>query len=281
MPSPERISGDLYRIYFSPRDGMGRSCVASLVIDLRDPLKVLDLVREPGLSPGVPGAFDDSGAMFSCVVRHAERRWLYYIGWTLGVRTPWRTAIGLAHSDLQADPVRFERHAAGPIVDRSPEDPFFVSTPFVFREDGRWRMWYLSGTAWAQTPAALPRYDIRHAQSDDGIHWTPSGVVCIAHEHPGEVAIARPWVIREDHIYKMFYSFRGDSFGYRIGYAESADGLVWTRRDHLIEFSGPLGEWETESAAYPAIFDHDGQRCMLYCGNGYSKGGFGLAVLAG
>jgi hypothetical protein len=31
--------------------------------------------------------------------------------------------------------------------------------------------------------------------------------------------------------------------------------------------------------AYPTVFDHEGQHYMLYCGNNYSKGGFGIAAL--
>ena len=30
---------------------------------------------------------------------------------------------------------------------------------------------------------------------------------------------------------------------------------------------------------YPFVFDHKGQRFMLYNGNGYGKTGFGMAVL--
>jgi hypothetical protein len=31
--------------------------------------------------------------------------------------------------------------------------------------------------------------------------------------------------------------------------------------------------------AYPFVFDHAGDRYMLYSGNGYGRGGMGLAVL--
>jgi predicted GH43/DUF377 family glycosyl hydrolase len=281
VPSPELVDGDTYRIYFTPRDAGGRSHIASLLIDIKDPTRVLDIAPEPALSPGTLGAFDDSGAMFSWIVHHEGRRWLYYIGWSLGAPTPWRTAIGLAYAsgDSAEQPI-FERQGAGPIIDRSTADPFFVTNPCVLREGARWRMWYLSGLGWlGSKPSPLPRYNVRYAESEDGARWTPTGRVCIDHVHPGEVAIGRPCVIAEGGAYRMFYSYRGDSFGYRMGCAESSDGLTWKRADAAMVFTGPPEPWEEQGTAYPTVFDHEGQRYMLYCGNNYSRDGFGIAAL--
>lgn len=279
VPTPEHIDGDMFRIYFTPRDGAGRSHIGWLIVDLREPTRVLDIGEEPSLAPGTLGAFDDAGAMFSWIVRHGGRRWLYYIGWNVGGRTPWRTAIGLAFADASDPLARFERHSMGPILDRSTDNPFFVTNPCVRIEGERWRMWYLSGIGWAESVnGPLPRYNVRHAESADGLTWTTSPDACLDHAHPGEVAIGRPCVLFEEQRYKMFYSYRGDAFGYRMGYAESPDGLRWHRLDDSIHFSAPGEEWDT-AMAYPTVFDHRGRRYMLYCGNGYSKAGFGIAVL--
>jgi hypothetical protein len=35
----------------------------------------------------------------------------------------------------------------------------------------------------------------------------------------------------------------------------------------------------SEMIKYPFVFDHDGERSMLYNGNGYGKTGVGLAVM--
>jgi hypothetical protein len=281
VPTPELIKGDLYRIYFSPRDRQNRSHIGYLVIDIKEPTRVIEIAEEPNLAPGALGAFDDSGAMFSWIVHHEGQRWLYYIGWSLGVDTPWRTAIGLAHANAEDDHPHFVRYSAGPIIDRSTADPFFVTNPFVLREGERWRMWYLSGLGWQESNnIKLPRYNVRYAESRDGIRWQVTGHVCVSHAYPGEVAIGRPFVLHEDGIYKMFYSYRGDSFGYRMGYAESLDGLNWTRQDAQAGLDGPGEEWDSQGKAYPTIFDHNGQRYMLYCGNNFSKGGFGIAALS-
>jgi hypothetical protein len=39
----------------------------------------------------------------------------------------------------------------------------------------------------------------------------------------------------------------------------------------------PAG-WDCEAVAYAHVFDHLGQRYMVYNGNGYGRTGFGLAV---
>ena len=280
MPTPERIDAHHYRIYFSPRDERGRSHIGWLTIDIRQPTRVLDLAEQPCLEPGMPGTFDESGAMFSCIVRHEHRRWLFYTGWSVGVVTPWRTAIGLAYADVDADPPRFQRASLAPLLDRSAFDPFFVSNPFVRLSNGRWRMWYVSGTAWQEAqPVRRARYDVREAESANGLDWHPAGRVLVGRVHDGEAAIGRPLVLVEDGIHKMFYCYRGDTFGYRLGYAESADGMHWVRRDDDIRFDGAPHDWDNDGSAYPTIFDHDGQRFMLYCGNHYSRAGFGIAAL--
>jgi hypothetical protein len=65
-----------------------------------------------------------------------------------------------------------------------------------------------------------------------------------------------------------------------MGYAESVNGKDWVRMDDTVGIDvSEDSDWDSEMIEYPFIFDHDGQRYMLYNGNGYGKTGFGLAVL--
>ena len=77
----------------------------------------------------------------------------------------------------------------------------------------------------------------------------------------------------------MWYSIRSRSRPYRIGYAESADGLVGIGK--IIEPGSSLSEmgWDSEMVAYPAVIDVNGQRLMFYNGNRHGATGFGVAVL--
>ncbi|WP_416398648.1 hypothetical protein [Allohahella sp. A8] len=139
-------------------------------------------------------------------------------------------------------------------------------------------MWYLSCTDWRiRDGKPEHRYHIKYAESPDGISWEREGIVAIDYSDETEYAISRPSVIRDKDCWKMWYSFRGPS--YRIGYAESHDGRQWQRLDAECDINVSKFGWDSEMIEYPFVFDHAGDRYMLYNGNGYGKTGFGLAVL--
>ena len=265
------LAGDVVRLYFSARDESGRSVTGCAVFGPESPGTI-----EYGpalLGPGPLGAFDDSGAMGACLVSHEGRRHLYYIGWSRGVSVPFYTFIGCAVSTGGA----FERVSAAPVVERGPHDPYLATSPWVLIEDGRWRLWYASGVRWeARDDGPKHFYNIRYAESQDGISWHPDGRVCIDFAE-GEHALARPCVVKDGDLYRMWYSRRGDS--YRIGYAESPDGLVWERKDGEAGIDVSPDGWDSEMIEYPCVFEHHGRWFMLYNGNGYGATGIGLALL--
>jgi hypothetical protein len=270
-----RVHGDeRVELLFSPRDEQGRSRIARAW--LADLGAAADVEPEPVLDLGPLGAFDDSGVNPSCLVRGGDHWFLYYIGWTRGVSVRFQTAIGCAVSD---DGGRsFERVSAGPVIGRDLENPYFSTSPWVIREDGRWRMWYASGVGWELVgDRPEPRYHIRYAESADGLRWDCSGPVCIDFREPSEHAIARPSVIRDGDRYRMWFSHRGRR--YRIGYAESPDGLSWDRSatGPTLASSGGSG-WESEMVEYPFVFDYRGERHLLYNGDGFGRTGVGHAL---
>ena len=274
LPVADRI-GDVYRIYFSSRDKSNRARIGYFETDLAFE-KVLRVSENPILGLGPLGAFDDSGVTTSWIVNQGDKKYLYYSGWNLGVTIPFYFFVGLATSEDEG--ATYQRVSSAPILERSSIDPYLTASPCILVEDGRWRMWYVSGTGWElQDGQPHHRYHIKYAESFDGIHWMREGVICIDYQSLEEYAIARPCVIHEGGIYKMWYSSRGTS--YRIGYAESADGLEWTRKDGNIGIDVSESGWDSEMIEYPYVFNHEGNNYMLYNGNGYGKTGIGLAVL--
>lgn len=273
-PVAEHIDGDTYRIYFSCRDRDNRSSIGWVEIDLGKPTQVLRVSDQPVLSPGPVGTFDDSGASMGWLLRVSQRRYLYYLGWNLSVTVPWRNSIGLAISDtLDGDYIKY---SMAPIMDRDAVDPFSISYPCVLREGGNWRMWYGSNLNWGPNQRDMAHV-IKHAESGDGIHWCRDGRIALNFKSAEEYAISRACVLRMKVGYRMWYSFRGAS--YRIGYAESPDGLKWERLDARAGISVSDSGWDRESVEYPFVFEHRGQKYMLYNGNGYGRTGFGIAVL--
>jgi hypothetical protein len=130
-----------------------------------------------------------------------------------------------------------------------------------------------------------PQYQIRYAESADGIHWLRQPVTCIDYSFEGE-ANGTPFVLKEDGRYRMWYSYRSIAGyrtdrdrSYRIGYAESDDGIRWTRLDRLAGIGCSESGWDSAMVAYPCIYEHRGSKYMLYAGNGFGETGFGYAVL--
>lgn len=272
-PVAEHRGGDVFRIYFSSRDERNRSSIGWLEIDLRRPTDVLRLAERAVVAPGRAGCFDDSGASMGCLVARPDGlRFLYYVGWNLGVTVPWRNSIGLAISP-GAD-ANFEKYSHAPLLDRSDADPYSLSYPWVLAEDGSWTMWYGSNLDWGPAQEEMAHV-IKRARSRDGIAWSRDGAVVLG-LRGGEIALSRPCLLKDADCYRMWYSYRGQT--YRIGYAESSDGRRWRRRDEDAGIAVSASGWDSEAIAYPHVFDHAGRRYMLYNGNGYGKTGFGLAV---
>lgn len=275
VPIAELIAEDRLRIYFTARDPNNRSNVGFFEINPAEPSKILHLSSKPLLEPGVRGAFDEDGATACWLVPSGGKKYLYYTGWNRAVTVPFRNAIGLAVSEDGGE--TFHRFSTGPILDRGVFDPFFTTTPCVHNENGSWKMWYSTCQEWTvETNGPKHHYNIVYATSGDGINWKRDGTVCIDFASEDEHVITRPCVIKDESIYRMWYSYRGAHF--RIGYAESDDGIRWTRMDAVQGLEPSPGGWDSEMIEYAFVFDHLGRRYMLHNGNDFGHTGLGLAV---
>lgn len=277
-PVVEHIEEDMFRVYFSPRDSQNRGQIASLIFELfDDKATVIEDSLQLVVTHGKHARFDDSGITITGLAYRDKQRLLYYLGWNLSVKIPFKNAIGVAIAERGSQ--KFERVSEGPIVDRNNVDPISLSYPFLLWEDGRFRIWYGSCIEWNGGDVSGYEFSIKYAESINGVDWTRSGKVVLSCDTPREDAIARPHVICEDGIYKMWYSHKKGPY-YRIGYAESVNGQDWIRMDDKVGINvSDAGDWDSEMIEYPFVFDHKGQRYMLYNGNGYGKTGFGMAVL--
>jgi hypothetical protein len=276
LPVVEERAGK-HRVYCSGRDASGRAHIGHFELDLEDHAGTPRVCPEPVLDPGPLGTFDDRGVTSSCLVEAGGQTYLYYTGWSLGVTVPFYLFVGLAVREGGDGP--FRKVSAAPILDRSGADPYLTASPWVLVEDGRWRMWYVSGSGWEQQGERVQhRYHIRYAESPDGRRWDRRGVVCVDYASAEEYAFARPCVVKDGGRYRMWYAVRGAR--YRIGYAESADGLAWERMDAAAGIDVSESGWDSEMVEYPCVFDHRGARYLLYNGNDYGRTGVGLAVQA-
>jgi hypothetical protein len=274
LPVVRSVAG-VAELYFSSRDAQGRSHIGRAIL-APDLVGELSFESEPLLGPGPLGSFDDAGVTTGCVVEHDGATYLYYSGWTRGVSVPFYFYVGCARSD---DGEHYTRVSDAPTLERSDVDPYLTASPWILVENEVWRMWYVSGTGWlVRNGHPLHRYNIKYAESRDGLTWDRSGRVCIDYRDEDEYAIARPCVVRDGDRYRMWYCSRGAA--YRLGYAESGDGLTWERRDHEAGLEPSSSGWDSEMISYPAVYDRGGRRYLLYNGNGYGASGIGYAVEA-
>ena len=276
-PTVDFVSGDIYRVYFCGRNNENQSLIGYAELDITNPYEIIKTPIKPVLGLGELGAFDDNGVTASWIVNHDNKKYLYYIGWKPRSTTRFSLMTGLAISEDGGE--TFYRYSRAPILNLTDHEPFSILTaPCVLKQEKIWKMWYVSCVDWLH--ADLPRYNIKYAESNDGITWRQDGVVCIDFISERETALARPCVLFEDNIYKMWYSFKDPEIGYRMGYAESRDGIQWKRLDSQVGIEVSDSGWDSEMIQYPYVFDHKGHKYMFYNGNGYGANGAGLAVLS-
>jgi hypothetical protein len=283
VPVVDEVRAGVLRIYFGTRDQQGRSHTSYIEVDAAHPENILYQHERPILDFGSPGTFDDSGIMPSWIVNRENKKYLYYIGWNPQVTVSYRLAIGLAVSE--DDGQSFQKISAGPICDRAIDEPFFNTAPCVLIDGDQWRMWYVSCTGWETAgEVSEPRYHVKYAESADGIVWRKTGHVCIDYdERTG--AIGRPCVYQDGDVYKMLYSYRGirgyrddPAQSYRLGYAESRDGLTWERRDEEVGIKASESGWDSGMIEYAYVHGRQ-PKFLFYNGNGFGASGFGYAVL--
>jgi len=127
----------------------------------------------------------------------------------------------------------------------------------VLHESGKYRMW----VSWR------PKQSVALTESTDGIHWSPPQIVLGPRPQTGwEDDINRPTVVRREDGYHMWYTGQAKGSS-SIGYATSADGIVWVRQsDRPVLVSAAA--WEGVAAMCPDVMWDSSRRLwkMWYSG---------------
>jgi len=230
------------------------------------------------LDIGQPGAFDENGVLPTSIVKVEDKLYLYYVGYQLGIKVRYFQFEGLAVSEDGG--ASFQRHLRVPVTDRSDAEMLNRTSAFVRLQDSQFEMWYVGGSEWTTVNGkALPVYNIRYLTSADGVNWGTQGQVCIDYANDDEHAFGKPFIFEDGSLQRMFYSVRTRSKGYRLGYAESLDGLNWTRKDSEVGIDVSDTGWDSQMVAYSSLVRHKDKIYLFYNGNNLGESGFGYAEL--
>jgi hypothetical protein len=278
LPTATMLDEERIRVYVACLDEAKVGRIGYVDVAARDPRQVLAVSERPVLDVGAPGTFDDSGVNPLWLLEHDGRLYLYYVGWQLGTRVRYYLFAGLAVSDDGGS--SFARVSQAPLLDRRDGELFVRTAPCVRREGATWKMWYIGGDSWVEGRGKqLPRYGLRYLESNDPRRWEGPGRLVMDVRGGDEHGFGRPFVVEEGGRYRMWYSVRTISAGYRLGYAESPDGLTWERMDEAVGIAPSATGWDSEMVCYSFLQPTRYGTYLFYNGNDYGASGFGVAVL--
>ena len=282
-----------YRMYYTGgnrgahRPGIGdvkvkmSICLATAKVDepkqwQRHPKNPVFTVSESG--------FDSEGVDFPFVVPVSGNLWyMYYVGWgktTDNGRIPNRTGLAISEDGG----LTWKRQSPDPIIPLGAEDSYdahLTGSVAVLKTAKEWRMWYTAGRYYTSSGGEQKlEIQIALATSGDGIQWKKyAGNPVVAARGTGadpfEYIVSKPYVLPENGIYRMWYSHRGST--YRIGYAESKDGIHWERWHGRAGIDVSEG-WDSEMVEYAFVLPFKDHYRMWYTGNRFGGTGIGLAI---
>lgn len=282
LPTPLLLE-DKLRIYlgFCSDENVGR--IGYVDVDLDNPQKILKVSESPVLDIGTKGAFDDNDVVPISILQEDGKIYLYYVGFQLGVKVPYYMFTGLAISEDCGD--TFYRYSKVPVLDRNSEELYARCGTNIVKDNGIFKAWYIGSidNGWTlkegYNAKLKPLYSMRYMESDDGVHWSGEITSCMKFKNADEHGFERPYVWKENDIYKMLYSIRTYSRGYYIGYAESVDGLEWQRKDEQAGIGLSDFGWDSQNLSYPYLYKYKNKTYLFYNGNGCGKSGFGYAEM--
>jgi predicted GH43/DUF377 family glycosyl hydrolase len=163
----------------------------------------------------------------------------------------------------------WRKYEANPVLGGNLGTVFDVS---VLKEAGTYRMWL----SWR------PKKSVALVESKDGLHWSGQPQVVLGPE-PGtgwEDDINRPVVLKRNDGYHMWYTGQAKEHS-SIGYATSADGILWKRDPKPVLV--PQEAWEKVAVMCPHVIweEQTGLFRMWYSGGEqYEPDAIGYAASA-
>jgi len=234
----------------------------------------VDHPDNPLIGPGAPGSWDSRGHYLPEVVFDGTT----YHMWFTGVVGLTINEIGHATS---SDGVEWTMDPSNPVMSPGAGgewDSVEVWSGPVVYDGSHFHMWY---SGWNGS-----KERIGYATSPDGTSWT---------KHPGNPVIDvgppgswNDYVVRSGAVifdgasFKMWFTGWRSSLDGKVGYADSPDGINWTKRpDPVLEPGGTSGNpWDTPMVFHPEVEFDGSTHSMWYSGGDWSTSylGYGYST---
>lgn len=240
------------------------------------PPEFTHVINQAVFGSGVFDEWDDYSVAYPAIIRDGDTLRMWYYGLDQRLSYSGKSQIGYAWS---LGGVAWNRYAANPVFsDSLAWEDSLIGTCRVIKDGETFKMWYGAG--------AVPATKIGYATSRDGIKWSrhPQPVLELGPAGDWDDSYIFPGtIIKEDGVYKMWYSGSTGSFGSndhvaRVGFATSSDGITWVKFDNSATTDAPFsssdakigvgksGSWDAQRAWGPCVLPKDSGYEMWYSG---------------
>lgn len=283
VPIPYLLDEKTIRIFLTMCDEKNIGRIGYVDVEAENPSKIIGYSKEPLIDIGFDGTFDDNGVVTASLLEDGDKLYMYYSGYQLCIKVPYMIFTGVAVSTDKGKSFK-KLTTETPILDRIPGEVSTRCVPFVIKEDGIYKIWYTAsaGTGWIEAAKREPLYNLKYMTADSPVEWNqlpPPDNTVIDFKDSDEHGICKSTLWKEDGKYKIIYSIRSISKGYRLGYGESEDGINWTRMDDQIGIDVSESGFDSEMVCFGERLVYKDKVYLFYSGNHYGMKGIGYAEL--
>ena len=233
------------------------------------------------INKGKHGTYSEWGVVPSCSVDLGDKYGLYTIGFDSRNESIFHASTGLAYLDKN---LKIINKSIGPVLDRGPLDPFWAASPFVYKKEEEFYMFYTSAYDYKFIDSIGKKhhlYNIKLRVSNTPEYFSTKSETIVSGRNCLEYAIARPCCIDLDGEDYLFYCKRESEFSkdYMIFYeklnpnrkeiAKSNDNFLNIKYIDNLDFK--------KCQCYPYLIKYSKYVILFYNGSNYGKSGFRIA----
>jgi hypothetical protein len=275
VPTPVILNKDIIRVYYATTGSDVKGRITYIDLSSVNPSIIVNKPDNFILDIGSPGCFDDSGVIPSFVEIEGDVIKIYYIGFKRTNIFPYTIHWGIAEFELKSH--NLINRSTSPYFDASDIEYCSNSAPAIFKIGDAKHMVYWAGTKWSTiNNKQYISAGIKSASLVENMGWISDNNFILLPEGD-EFSLGRPWVMKYEDIYHMWYSRRLKNKFYRLGYAISNDGINWVRKDDDVGIDVSKTGWDSDMICYSSVIKVDNNIFMFYNGNNHGEMGFGFA----